>query len=106
MSDAEPSDRELVERSRAGDRASFGLIIARYEHRVYAAGRSLLHHREDAIDVAQETFLQAYLSLGTLRDESLLAGWLCGIALTLGKAWLRRTLRRHRLWERRPPGSR
>lgn len=95
-------DRELVERWRAGDRAAFERIIDRYEGRVYAACRSLLRNREDAVDVAQETFLQAFLSIRSLVDESHLAGWLCGIALTLSKGSLRRTLRRRRLWERRP----
>jgi RNA polymerase sigma factor (sigma-70 family) len=95
-------DRELVERWRAGDRAAFERILERHEQRVYAACRSLLRDREDAVDVAQETFLQAFLSIRSLTDESHLAGWLCGIALTLSKGWLRRTIRRRRLWERRP----
>src|SRR5262249_22688511 len=91
------SDRELIERARAGDRTSFEQIVVGYEQRVYGACRSLLRDREEAIDVAQETFLQAFLSLGSLREDGRLAGWLCGIALTLCKGRLRRTLRRHRL---------
>jgi RNA polymerase sigma-70 factor, ECF subfamily len=96
------SDQEFVRRSRSGDRASFERIVLRYEQRVYGACRSLLRDREDAIDVVQETFLRAFLSIGKLRDDAHLAGWLCGIALTLCKARRRRTLRRHRLWESRP----
>lgn len=97
-SESGTSDLQLVERARAGDRASFEQIVVRYEQRVYAACRSLLRDREDAIDVAQETFLQAFLSIGKLREEDHLAGWLCGIALTLCRARRRRTLRRNRLW--------
>lgn len=100
------SDNVLVDRLRAGDRASFELIVVRYEQRVYAACRSLLRDREEAIDVAQETFLQAFLSIGSLKEPARLAGWLCGIALTLCKARLRRRLRRQRLWERRPRPAR
>ena len=100
------SDRDLIGRIRLGDRASFEEVVLRYEGRVYAACRSLLRDREDAIDVAQETFLQAFLSIGSLKEEDRLAGWLCGIALTLCKARRRRTLRRLRLWERRPESSR
>lgn len=96
------SDRALVERWRAGDRAAFEAVVDRYERRVYAACRSLLRDREEAADVAQEAFLQAFLSVDALRDPARLAGWLCGIALTLSRGRLRRTLRRQRLWERRP----
>ena len=101
---AEPgtSDRELVDGVRAGDRAAFGEIVVRYEERVYAACRSVLRDREEAVDAAQETFLQAFLSIGKLRDERHLAGWLCGIALTLCKARRRRASRRRRLWRLRP----
>ena len=99
------SDVELVDRVRAGDRASFEAIVVRYEQRVYAACRSLLRDREEAIDAAQETFLHAFLSIGTLKDVDRLAGWLCGIALTLCKSQRRRSLRRRRLWERRPTPS-
>lgn len=99
------SDQELIERCRAGDRAAFDAVVERHEQRVYAACRSLLHNREDAVDIAQEVFLQAFLSIGALRDASRLAGWLCGIALTLGRAWRRRAGRRQRLWARRPEAA-
>src|SRR5687767_5093027 len=96
------SDLELVDRLRAGDRASFEQIVGRHEQRVYAACRSLLRDREEAIDAAQETFLHAFLDIGKLKDPAQLAGWLCGIALTLCRSRRRRTARRERLWERRP----
>ncbi len=76
------SDSDLVGRLRRGDRASFGAIVLRYEERVYAACRSILRDREEAIDVAQETFIQAFLSIGTLteggEEPQMLSGFTLG----------------------------
>jgi RNA polymerase sigma-70 factor (ECF subfamily) len=102
----ETSDRDLLREARSGDRAAFGEIVLRYEDRVYGACRSLLRDREDAVEAAQETFLHAFLSIEKLRDDGQLAGWLCGIALTLCKARLRRASRRRRLWGLRPGRAR
>jgi RNA polymerase sigma factor (sigma-70 family) len=74
------SDAELVNLSRAGDRKAFGQIVRRYQALisglVYAACGDL-HQSED---VAQETFISAWKSLSGLREPAKLTGWLCQIA--------------------------
>ena len=77
-----PSDPELITRAiAAGDRAAFGELVLRHQ----SAVRLFLRHltRGDAAladDLAQETFLQAYLGLARFRGEASFSTWLLGIA--------------------------
>lgn len=87
------SDAELLEMSRAGQRAAFATLVERYQNLVFATTLSGTGDRELAADLAQETFVAAWTSLPTLRDESRFRSWLCGIARNLvGK--VRRSVRR------------
>jgi len=62
----EPSDLELVQQVRAGKRQAFTGLMTRYQKRVYWIARRFLGSHEEADDVAQETFVKAYLALGDL----------------------------------------
>jgi uncharacterized protein len=84
----ERTDSELVAAVRAGDRAAFGVLLDRHERAVRTVVRRLLGEN-DAEDVAQEAFLQAYLGLGRLRDPARFGAWLCAIAVNLAKMRLR-----------------
>ena len=84
------SDQELVRASLAGDRAAFGRIVERHQAAVCAityAAAGKLHLGQD---LAQETFLEAWRSLATLRDAERLRAWLCGIARHVVQAAFRR----------------
>ena len=71
-----------------------------------AGGRSQRHDtgsREDAEDLAQETFVKAYFSLGKYRGESSISTWLYSIAWHLAVSSLRKrkwTVSRERFTER------
>jgi RNA polymerase sigma factor (sigma-70 family) len=84
----ERTDSELVAAVRAGDRAAFGVLLDRHERAVRTVVRRLLGENE-ADDIAQETFLQAYLGLDRLRDPARFGAWLCAIAVNLAKMRLR-----------------
>lgn len=53
-------DRELVLRWRAGDPAAFEVLVRRHEQRVFRLLLRMLGTREEAEDVAQETFLSLH----------------------------------------------
>ncbi len=84
----ERTDSELVAAVRAGDRAAFGVLLDRHERSVRTVARRLLGE-DEAEDVAQEAFLQAYLGLDRLRDPARFGSWLCAIAVNLAKMRLR-----------------
>jgi RNA polymerase sigma-70 factor (ECF subfamily) len=57
--------------------------MGRYQQRVYWIARRFVGNHEDADDVAQETFVRAYLGLGDFRNDSTFYTWLYRIAVNL-----------------------
>ena len=88
---SEPSaceDAGIVARVLAGDREAFGKLASKYMGMVRLAVRRFESDRHLADDMAQETFLLAYRSLGQLRRPELFGAWLIRIArnVALGRA--------------------
>ncbi len=75
------TDQELIEKTAAKDHGAFKTVVDRYQALVVNTCYSLLGNRQDAEDVAQEVFLQAYKSAGKFRQESKLSTWLYRIAV-------------------------
>jgi len=80
ISDASPTDEELVERFAAGDDAAFDAIVLRHRKEIYRIAYRLTGNHAESDDLAQETFCRAYTALGSFRGESSLRTWLCRIA--------------------------
>jgi RNA polymerase sigma-70 factor, ECF subfamily len=90
------SDAALVAKARKGDVEAFNHLVSRWEKRLYNYLLRLVAQRpgfrEDALDLAQEAFLKAYQSLGTLADAEKFAPWLYRIAHNLAFSYLRRPI--------------
>jgi RNA polymerase sigma-70 factor (ECF subfamily) len=78
--DEDVEDRALVDAVLAGDREMFRILVEREQGAVYRACLRILGRPHDAEDVAQESFVMAYRSLGTYRGDGPLGGWLLRIA--------------------------
>ncbi len=91
----ESNDAALVAASLAGDRQAFGKIVTRYQRLLCSLAYSSLGSLSTSEDVAQETFIEAWKKLGTLREPEKLKSWLCGI--------LRFKVSHHRRKEARQP---
>lgn len=79
----------LIARVKRGDEAAFRVIFERHQRLVLRFLYSMVGRRDIAEELAQEAFLGAYKNIHTLRDESKLATWLCGIAKNVAYNWLR-----------------
>lgn len=77
------TDLELVQQVRNGKREAFTELMRRYQQRVYWVARRIVGSHDDADDVAQETFVKAYLGLGDFRGDSSFFTWLYRIAVNL-----------------------
>lgn len=75
------SDQELIRRCLSGQTDSFGLLVERYQHRLYHALVQVLGSPNDAQDVAQDAFVHALEKLQTFRGQSAFYSWLFRIAL-------------------------
>ena len=83
-------DQVLVARARRGDAAAFTEIFERYHHRIVNYLYGLVHDRELANDLAQDSFLKAYKALPRMDDDLRLAPWLYRIAGNTAFSALRR----------------
>jgi RNA polymerase sigma-70 factor, ECF subfamily len=75
------NDEELVEEALGGEPQAFGPIVERYRDAVFGIALSRLNDFADAEDVAQTVFIEAYQSLGSLKDPSRLGPWLRQMAI-------------------------
>jgi RNA polymerase sigma-70 factor (ECF subfamily) len=94
-------DQALVAEARAGSRLALSRLIDRHQGAVRAFLRRVAVDREDADDLAQETFVTAWTQLATWRGQSTVRAWLLGIAWrkarSAGRSMFRR-MARDRAW--------
>ncbi|SMC78309.1 RNA polymerase sigma factor [Cellulophaga tyrosinoxydans] len=63
-----------------GDTHAFSVLIDRYKHMVFTLAIKMLKNRENAEEVAQDTFVKAYSSLSTFKGDAKFSTWLYKIA--------------------------
>ncbi|MEQ1574118.1 MAG: RNA polymerase sigma factor [Vicinamibacterales bacterium] len=91
----EPSDGELMERARQGEREAFAAIYRRHQAVVHRFARSMTGSPEVADDVVQDVFLTLMRDLGRYdSSRAALSTYLYGVARNL----VRHRLRRERRW--------
>ncbi|MBI5744763.1 MAG: sigma-70 family RNA polymerase sigma factor [Elusimicrobia bacterium] len=75
------NDEELVEKAKAGDAASFGELVAKYQDKIYnLANHVCLGLKSEADDVYQETFISAFKNINKFKGNSAFGTWLYRIA--------------------------
>jgi RNA polymerase sigma-70 factor (ECF subfamily) len=74
-------DPRLIAECLQGNTAAFGVLVRRYQERLYHGVYRLVENAEDAQDVVQEAFLNAYQSLESFKGDSLFFTWLYRIAV-------------------------
>ncbi len=89
----ELSDWELVQKCQAGEMEAFQELVAKYHRKVFQVVLGILNHREDALEIAQETFLRAYKKIKGFRGGSAFYTWLYRIAVNLSIDFQRRQKR-------------
>lgn len=73
------SDADLVIASLGGDHDAFGEIVARYQSLLCSLAYSNVGDIAHSEDIAQETFVEAWRKLDSLREPKKLKPWLCAI---------------------------
>jgi RNA polymerase sigma-70 factor (ECF subfamily) len=91
------SDVDVVRRVLDGDTALFEILMRRYNQRVYRAVRAILGSDDDAEDVMQQAYLNAYAHLGQFEERAQFSTWLVRIAVN--EALARRKKRQHGAWD-------
>lgn len=81
-------DDSLIAATLAGDSAAFGRLVGLYQDRLYNSLVRVVG--EDADDIVQDAFVQAYLKLSSFRGSSAFYTWLYRIAFNLAMSHVRR----------------
>jgi RNA polymerase sigma-70 factor (ECF subfamily) len=87
------SDSPLVAGAKRGDTQAFEELVFRYERRVLAIAQRITNNREDAEDVAQESFHKAFRHLDSFQEKARFSTWLTRIVMNEAYMLLRRTQR-------------
>ena len=74
------TDQRLIAQFKAGSAEAMEKIIEKYENSIFTFGLKMCGHRQDAEDIVQETFLNAFRYLEGFRQETKLRNWLFKIA--------------------------
>jgi RNA polymerase sigma-70 factor (ECF subfamily) len=80
VSEAAPSDEQLLASARSGDRQALETLLERHEAQVYRFGMRMCRDPEDAKDVLQDTLLAMARTVRDFRGASSISTWLYSIA--------------------------
>lgn len=73
-------DTDLIEEALAGNTDAFGLLVCKYQDRLFNAVYYVVRCRETAEDVVQDAFVRAFLKLSSFQQSSAFYTWLYRIA--------------------------
>lgn len=79
----------LVAQARGGDSEAFGKLVERYSTRIYTHLFRMVQRREEAEDLAQESFIRAYRYFDRYDAKRPFRNWLYAIATNVGLNALR-----------------
>ncbi len=85
-----PTPDISVKALQAGDRAEFAKLVDAYSGPIYRLGLRMLGREQDAEDVLQNTFIQAFTHIAKFEGRSSLSTWLYRIAVNEALMLLRR----------------
>ncbi|MCE7065624.1 RNA polymerase sigma factor [Dyadobacter sp. CY326] len=71
-----PGEQVHIDNVKKGDLASFAFLVDKYKNMAYTIAVKILGNAEDAEDVAQESFVKAYLQINAFEGKSKFSTWL------------------------------
>jgi RNA polymerase sigma-70 factor (ECF subfamily) len=86
-------DRELVARCQLGEADAFNELVGRHQDRVYAAVTRFCGNAEDAADVVQRAFINAYRKIAEFKGDAAFSTWIYRIAFNQAISYRRENRR-------------
>ena len=86
----ELSDAETIQQVLGGNSGMFELLMRRYNERVYRAARAIVRDEQEAEDVMQQAYMNAFTHLRQFNGSAQFATWLTRIAVNEALARVRR----------------
>ena len=82
------ADFALVRRAKKGDYRAFDLLVLKYQSRIVSIAFKFVKEIHLAEDISQESFIKAYRSIESFREESAFYTWLYRITANTAKNYL------------------
>lgn len=73
--------REIILRCQAGDRVAQNELYKRYAGAMYNICRRMINDEDEAKDILQEVFVDAFMKIGTLKELTTFSAWIKRIAV-------------------------
>ncbi len=73
-----------------GDGIALAKLLQAFEHRVYSVCYRMVNHREDALDLAQQTLLKVIEHIQSFQGQSSISTWIIRIAMNVSISHLRK----------------
>ena len=90
LENREQSDAETIQQVLDGNTAMFELLMRRYNERVYRAARSIVRDEQEAEDVMQQAYVNAFTHLRQFNGSARFSTWLTKIAINEALGRVRR----------------
>lgn len=87
---AEQTDEDVIRQVLQGHTAMFELLMRRYNERVYRAARAIVRDEQEAEDVMQQAYVNAFQHLAQFAGAARFSTWLTRIAINESLARVRR----------------
>lgn len=83
------TDSQLVARAQEGDLPAFEELVKKYQREIYGLAYRLVLDAEEAKDLAQQAFLQAFVHIRSFRQQAQFRTWLFRIAINQCYSYLK-----------------
>src|SRR5437870_2138299 len=90
LAQVDVSELDLIKQCQAGQTEAFDQLVTRYRTRVFAMIYNMVHNEQDAWDLAQDSFVKAWKSIGRFRGQSSFYTWIYRIVMNVTIDWLRK----------------
>jgi len=94
MSEGDLSDHALIEATKNGDESAFAIIVSRYRNPITNYLYRFLNDYEEAVDLAQETFVRVYFAIDRYHTDYAFSTYIYRIATNLAISEIRKRKRR------------
>jgi RNA polymerase sigma factor (sigma-70 family) len=84
------TDIELIEQTLAGNQSAYADLVKRHQRFVFTLAMRFTKTREDAEEVAQDSFIKAYRNLQNFEGQSKFSTWMYTIVYTTAMTFLRK----------------
>jgi len=87
------TDQQLIDKTLQGHTASFGALVVRYQDFIFTIVIRMVKRREEAEEIAQDSFVKAFERLESFEGKSKFSSWLYSIAYRTTLDYLRKAKR-------------